>query len=154
MVGHEHQAEIVHLGHLLQQRLHDALVQAAHGLQLVLQAAVVAHLVGGLQVDQGEIVPAGQGFHCGLGLAAVIGVQQARGPGIVRGLQPAQAGDALDQGHRGDHQPLFAVFLLEIVQPAGRARAPEPGAVGRQLALLPAGLIDGVLVQRLKGGPV
>ena len=84
-------------------------------------------------------------------LALVVGVQLAGGALDHPDVQPGQAGDAEAQGHGGDDGAGFVVLVPEGVQGHGAAFGPEPDAVGGELPLGPAGLIDGVVVQHLVG---
>ena len=102
-------------------------------------------------MDGHEVVAVGQAVQGGLGLALIVGVQLAGGAFHLYRLQAAQACDALAEGDGGDDGAVLAILVHEGAQGHAGAFRPEPDAVGGQLALRAAGLVDGVVVQDLVG---
>ena len=150
MVG-EHEQTEVHLlrlqpGH---QGLGDQIVQLAERQHFFVQGAVVGGLVRRLDMQAEEVVVGAQAVKGRLKLAGVVGVNLAGGSLHFDLFEAAQHADAVHQRHRADDAAVVPVTLAEVRQRDGGAFGPDPDAVGRELALGAALLIDGSFLRAM-----
>ena len=135
-------------GEPLAQRAEELGIEALEGLDLAVDVALVSGFVGGLDVDDAEVVLA-QRHQGGLGLGLVVGVVVAGGAGHVDHLEPRQHAEPAHEVDGGDERAARSVSLLERRQLGLRSLAPEPDLGGRSLPLLLPLFVDRVLGQHL-----